>query len=94
MQFNVNLEQITWEKVEHDFDIVNISNPDNSDMIKEAKEKELQKIKDFNTYEEVTLCGVELPITAYVDNKSLVESIYSTSLVDDKRLRIDIAALI
>ena len=39
------------------------------------------------------LCGVELPITAYVDNKSVVESIHSTSLVDDKRLRIDIAAL-
>jgi hypothetical protein len=30
---------------------------------------------------------------AFVDNKSEIDSVYSTKLVDDKRLRIDIAAL-
>lgn len=35
----------------------------------------------------------ELPIVAYVDNKSVVEAIYSTKMVDDRRLRIDIAAI-
>ena len=34
-----------------------------------------------------------IPIIAYVDNKSLVEAVHSTKLVEDKRLRIDIAAL-
>lgn len=32
-------------------------------------------------------------IYAHVDNKSTVEAIYSTKLVDDRRLRIDIAAI-
>ena len=35
-----------------------------------------------------------IPIIAYVDNKSVVEAVHSTKLVDDKRLRIDIAAII
>ena len=34
-----------------------------------------------------------LPITAFVDNKSIMEALQSTRLVDDMRLRIDIAAL-
>ena len=34
-----------------------------------------------------------IPIIAYVDNKSVIEAVYSTKLVDDKRLRIDIAAI-
>ncbi|CAC5381686.1 unnamed protein product [Mytilus coruscus] len=34
-----------------------------------------------------------IPIEAYIDNKSVVEAVYSTKLVDDKRLRIDIAAI-
>jgi hypothetical protein len=34
-----------------------------------------------------------LPITGYVDNKSVVEAIHSTKSVDDKRLRIDIGAI-
>ena len=34
-----------------------------------------------------------IPIVGYVDNKSLVESIYSTKLASDKRLRIDIGAI-
>ena len=34
-----------------------------------------------------------IDIYAFVDNKSVIESVYSTKLVDDKRLRIDIAAL-
>lgn len=41
------------------------------------------------------LLGLEkgtIPIYAFVDNKSVIESVYSTKLVDDKRLRIDIAA--
>ena len=37
--------------------------------------------------------GSSLPITAIVDSKCLHDAIYSTKLVDDKRLRIDIAAL-
>ena len=34
-----------------------------------------------------------IPIIAYVDNKSLIEALYSTKLVEDKRLRVDIAAI-
>ena len=34
-----------------------------------------------------------IPIIAYVDNKSVIEAIYSTKLVDDKWLRVDIAAI-
>ena len=34
-----------------------------------------------------------VPIKCYVDNKSLVESLHSSRLVDDKRLRIDMAVL-
>ena len=37
--------------------------------------------------------GFNFPITALVDSKSLYDAVYSTKLVDDKRLRIDIAAL-
>ena len=36
---------------------------------------------------------VAIPITAYVDNKSVVQSLMSTKLVEDKRLRVDIAAI-
>ena len=35
----------------------------------------------------------DLPILAFADNKNLVESIYSTSLVENKRLRIDIGII-
>ena len=34
-----------------------------------------------------------IPITAYTDNKSVIEGVFSTKLVDDKRLRVDIAAI-
>ena len=34
-----------------------------------------------------------LPIKIYVDNKSVTQAIYSTKLVDDKRLRLDIASV-
>ena len=34
-----------------------------------------------------------IPIIAYVDNKSMIEAVHSTKLVDDKRLRVDIAAI-
>lgn len=34
-----------------------------------------------------------LPIIAYTDNKSVIEAVFSTKLVDDKRLRVDIAAI-
>ena len=34
-----------------------------------------------------------LSVEAYVDNMSVVQLAYTTTLVDDKRLRIDIAAL-
>ena len=35
----------------------------------------------------------DLPILAFVENRNLVESIYSTSLVENKRLRIDIGVI-
>lgn len=34
-----------------------------------------------------------IPIVGFVDNKSVVEALYSTKLVDDKRLRLDMAAI-
>ena len=34
-----------------------------------------------------------IPIIAFVDNKSVIEAVYLNKLVDDKRLRIDIAAI-
>ena len=34
-----------------------------------------------------------IEIEAFVDNKSVIEAILSTRLVEDKRLRIDIAAI-
>ena len=34
-----------------------------------------------------------IPVIAYVDNKSVIEAVQSTKLVDDKRLRVDIAAI-
>ena len=34
-----------------------------------------------------------IPICCYIDNKSLFENIYSTKLVDEKHLRIDIASI-
>lgn len=34
-----------------------------------------------------------IPIIAYTDIKSVIEAVFSTKLVDDKRLRIDIAAI-
>jgi hypothetical protein len=34
-----------------------------------------------------------IPIIAYVDNRSVIEAVNSTKLVDDKRLRVDIAAI-
>lgn len=42
----------------------------------------------------VEILNIEaIPITAYVDNKSVVEAVHSTKMVDDKRLCIDIAAI-
>ena len=34
-----------------------------------------------------------IPIIAYVDNKSVIDAVHSTKLVDDKRLRVDLAAI-
>ena len=34
-----------------------------------------------------------VPIDAHVDDKNIVEAMYSTKSVDDKRLRIDISAM-
>ena len=34
-----------------------------------------------------------VPIEAYVDNKSVVDAVHSTKLVEDKGLRLDVAAL-
>ena len=37
--------------------------------------------------------SIKLPIYAKTDNKDLVESIYSTKMVKDKRLRIELASI-
>lgn len=34
-----------------------------------------------------------IQIEAYVDNKSVIEAILSTRMVEDKRLRVDVAAI-
>ena len=34
-----------------------------------------------------------LPITAFVDNKSVTQALCSTKLVDDRRLRLDVASI-
>ena len=34
-----------------------------------------------------------IPVTAYTDNRIVIEAVYSTKMVDDKRLRVDIAAI-
>lgn len=39
------------------------------------------------------IIGHQLAVEAYIDNKSVIESLNSTKLVDDRRLRIDIAAI-
>ena len=39
------------------------------------------------------ILGVQPVIKCYVDNRSLVEAVYSTKAVEDKHLRIDVAAL-
>lgn len=39
------------------------------------------------------LLNVTAPINAFVDNKSTVDAVFSTKMVDDKKLRIDIAAI-
>ncbi len=33
------------------------------------------------------------PVRVYVDNKSVTQAVYSTKLVDDKRLRLDVACV-
>ena len=43
-------------------------------------------------YEEIVRCK-SIPIKCFVNSKSLVETLHSTKNVDDRRLRIDIAAL-
>ena len=37
--------------------------------------------------------NVQFDINAIIDNKSVVEAVYSTKMIDDKRLRIDISAI-
>jgi hypothetical protein len=39
------------------------------------------------------LTSNSIPIIAYTDNKSVQDAIYSTKMVDDKRLRVDIASI-
>ena len=41
----------------------------------------------------IALPAGTMPLIAIVDNKSLVEAVHSTKLVDDKRLRLDIGAM-
>ena len=50
---------------------------------------------DYRTMVEEIL-GVQnktIPIMAYTDNKSVIKVVFSTKLVDDKRFRVDIAAI-
>ena len=42
---------------------------------------------------QMLLGPVQLPMHAVVDNRSLVEAVHSTKLVDDRRLRLDIGAM-
>ena len=43
------------------------------------------------TIKEIT--GQDIPVSCFVDNKSLVDSVYSSKNVESKRLRIDIAVI-
>ena len=43
--------------------------------------------------DEILHLPFKIPITAYVDNRSIIEALESTKQVDDKHLRIDIGAL-
>jgi hypothetical protein len=43
--------------------------------------------------EVLNLPAKSIPLEAYNDNRSVVEAVYSTKLVDDKRLRLDIGAV-
>jgi len=43
--------------------------------------------------EAVGLKAKSIPLIAFVDNRSVVEAVYSTKMVDDKRLRIDLGAI-
>ncbi len=43
--------------------------------------------------EEVLDISIHVPTVAYTDNISVIEALLSTKLVDDKRLRVDIAAI-
>ena len=41
----------------------------------------------------LSIASNTIPIVGYVDNKSVIEAVYLTKLVDDERLREDIAAI-
>ena len=43
--------------------------------------------------DEILHLPFKIPITAYVDNRSVMEALESTRQVDDKRLRIDISGI-
>ena len=45
-------------------------------------------LADISSFEPKTI-----KIEAYVDNKSVIEAISSTKMVDDKRLQVDMAAI-
>ena len=47
-----------------------------------------QMLEDILGYEHKTI-----RIEAYVDNKSVIEALFSTRMVEDKRLRVDVAAI-
>ena len=58
----------------------------------------LEELEAAIFYRELFACinlvqPINMAITAFIDNKSIVEALQSTKLVDDKRLRIDIAAV-
>ena len=61
-----------------------------------AEALSLQEGLDDAMFQQSTLNEIirkSIPIDAYIDNKSVVEAIHSTKLVDDRRLRIDLASI-
>ena len=36
---------------------------------------------------------INIPVIAYIDNRSVMDAVYSTKQVDDKRLRLDLGAI-
>ncbi|XP_053390667.1 uncharacterized protein LOC128553511 [Mercenaria mercenaria] len=62
---SINLEQVDWELLTDNVNLV-LKNRDVNSNVTEAKMAELQKFKQFNTYEEVNDCGQNTLSTRWV----------------------------